>query len=394
MSGDTVISDNTANNGCGGGVFVGSGNFNMSGDAVISDNKAPQGNGGGVEVDTGMFNMGGGTISVNTAPYGGGVSVDGGGNFTMSGGNISSGNIATYGGGGVYVGSGNFTMSGDAVISGNRAFQGNGGGVYVNNDGTFILMNGSNAVISGNTAFQGNGGGVYVNNDGTFIMSGGTISDNTAVNGGGVYVYDRGTLAMSGSNAVISGNTALQHINSSQGNGGGVYVNNYGIFTIVMGGGTIYGYDGNPDNRENNTVKDGNPLNNRGHAVYVSSNPENRRENTVSSQEVLHYDGSNGFTVGNWDKAPNLSIVITIADIDEPELLAETTVRVNVNETKVFEVKGFGQDAIYQWYLNGSPAGQKSSYNFVKSTAGIYEVSVVVTDAGAKSSGSCQVIVR
>jgi len=80
----------------------------------------------------------------------------------------------------------------------------------------------------------------------------------------------------------ISGNTSSY--------GGGVYIyyldtSNYGIFTKT--GGTIYGYVEGDDN--SNVVKDnsGNVLNNRGHAVYITSSPVKRMEITAGPLVIL-----------------------------------------------------------------------------------------------------------
>ena len=79
-----------------------------------------------------------------------------------------------------------------------------GGGVYVVDDGTFIMNAGE---ITGNTA--NNGGGVLVTGaNAMFVMTGGTISDNTASNrGGGVIIEDNASFDMSGT-AIIHSNTA------------------------------------------------------------------------------------------------------------------------------------------------------------------------------------------
>ena len=100
-------------------------------------------------------------------------------------------------------------------ITHNESVSGCGINVY----GKLILWNG---IITGN--MSGGGGGVFVNEDGIFIMHGGTITGNNADgNGGGVCLNQRSTFIMNG--GTITGNNA-------NGNGGGVYVNSKGVFTV------------------------------------------------------------------------------------------------------------------------------------------------------------------
>lgn len=172
-----------------------------------------------------------GTNSEGTKCTGHGVNVKG--KFNMNGGAIF-GNIAECGGG-VYVDGGTFNMLGKSFIDGNNA-KSSGGGVYVTNNGTFIMNqgcigggvqseDGHNQVLyksTENTAV--NGGDVYVYS-GTFNMSGGEIRNNTVTqNGSGVFVDSQGTFTMAGGE-ICNGKGAQ--------NGGGVYVN--GIFNMTSG---------------------------------------------------------------------------------------------------------------------------------------------------------------
>jgi len=122
-----------------------------------------------------------------------------------------------------------------------------------------------------------------------------------------------------------------------------------------------------------------------------------------SSYRRDNYPGSGGDSFGFRLVRPDSSaasasttIKIEIADINEPEPLTEQTVRLNVGETKIFELSEYYREnnTDIKWYLNGSLVGTNPSYTFVKTTAGVYEVSVIVTNGADKSSGSCQVIVR
>jgi len=137
------------------------------------------------------------------------------------------------------------------------------GCVYVNG-GTFTMNGGE---ISGNTF---DNGGVYLSG-GTFTMNGGEISGNTSYSGGGGVYMGGGTFTMNGGE--ISGNTSY---NSNS--GGGVYVRGG---TFIKSGGIITGYTS--DTVNGNVVKsqEGSVLNDKGHAVYVSSS---RYRNTTAGE--------------------------------------------------------------------------------------------------------------
>ncbi|MDR2742033.1 MAG: hypothetical protein LBB98_07750 [Treponema sp.] len=130
-------------------------------------------------------------------------------------------------------------------------------------------MSGSGEISGNSTDFYG--GGVCVGKQGTFIMSDGKISGNIA------------------GKKKDPGNSSA---------GGGVYVT--GQFAKT--GGTIYGYDANPDN---NKVVDsgGNIVNNEGHAVYVkiSDNPYTyySKETTVTGNLFYNYPSTG--TSSGWD---------------------------------------------------------------------------------------------
>ena len=98
--------------------------FTMSGNAVISGNSATEG-GGGVCIGRNgtVFTMNGGSITGNTAKIGGGVYNRYGGAFNMNGGSVT-GNSATVKGGGVCLNEDNddtatMSLSGTVNISGN-----------------------------------------------------------------------------------------------------------------------------------------------------------------------------------------------------------------------------------------------------------------------------------
>ena len=144
--------------------------------------------------NTAVFNMYGGAI-YNNYPW------------PASGENAASAS-------GVLIGGGTFNMYGGKITD-NKLMEdrGLGGGVFVANQGSFLMSGGE---ISGNHAKEGGGvfvGGLYGHHDlyacsgGTFTMSGGKITGNSGT-GGGVYVsagFDV-SFTVSGS-AQITGNT-------------------------------------------------------------------------------------------------------------------------------------------------------------------------------------------
>jgi hypothetical protein len=196
-------------------------------------------------------------------------------NITLHGHNGNTGSMVNIDGG-------SFRMRTGSAIIGNT-----GSGVYISS-GTFEMIGGT---VSGNTSAS-NGGGVYVSS-GTFTMTGGTIFGNTAkIGGGAVYVspgplgIPSGTFVMRG--GIITGNTALEY-------GGGVYIDpSFGNFT--KSGGTITGYNSDPDN--GNVVNDGSgPIARRGHAVYRSTSM--RKE--TSAGLTVNMDSAKSGATGGWD---------------------------------------------------------------------------------------------
>ncbi len=148
-----------------------------------------------------------GSISENSAKngMGGGVYLSGAGTeAVMTGGSISK-NVATTDsavwngsqarGGGVYLSGASFTLV-DGEIAENQCVKENGsannavaaGGISVsgssNNQGVFTMEGGR---VTGNSC-PNNGGGVYITNYGTAKLVGGLIKNNTAATGGGVYM--------------------------------------------------------------------------------------------------------------------------------------------------------------------------------------------------------------
>jgi len=152
----------------------------------------------------------------------------------------------------------NITLKGPPMENGEGTAPSNDVAVSVYR-GTFVMNEGS--AIIGNTNNNGiSGGGVLVN--GAFYMNGGTISGNKCIAGKSLinsYAVQRVTRSVDkvigGAFLVATGGKApaSADIVYPASNGGGVYVYGTGIF--VKTGGTITGYDSDPEN--GNVVIDG-----------------------------------------------------------------------------------------------------------------------------------------
>jgi hypothetical protein len=169
----------------------------------------------------GVLRLDGVIVTHEGSGSGSGVFVEPDGTFIMIDGEIIGNNgwrgatgAGGGGGGGVY-NCGVFTMFGGA-ISGNTAAI--GGGVFITPGGFFEMKGG---VVSDNVADYGGG----VDADGTFNMSGGVVTNNVATYyGGGVYA--NGFFRISDGN--ITDNTATRE-------GGGVYSSQFGTFNRFGG---------------------------------------------------------------------------------------------------------------------------------------------------------------
>ena len=151
ISGETVITKNTATNG--GGIFSGGDIYNYN-----------------------ALTLNGGTVTGNSATSGGGI-------FNTSTVTISSettitGNTATNGGGIFNDTKGNAAINDKTIITGNTAYD-NGGGIFNDTEGIVTINDGT---ITGNTAYD-NGGGIF--SAGLLTMNGGTISNNQKC---GIYI--------------------------------------------------------------------------------------------------------------------------------------------------------------------------------------------------------------
>ncbi len=241
----TLLYDNEATNGNGGGGYIGEGEL-MINDCRILKNTAKV-HGGGIGCREGYFDVYEGDISHNTASEG-----NGGGLYAESGGvyilnwdpnyiTILSNNKAGGNGGGIYNEDGRIDIT-YANIANNEAGygigkNGNGGGIYCNNrydDGQpnqrFIfadfLDNKAHGDSDDENAPLGCGGGIYMEN-GRYYSEYSAFFRNTAqTSGGAIYCRDgelRAYSALVGSDG--NGNTA------TNGKGGGI-ITRQGNITI------------------------------------------------------------------------------------------------------------------------------------------------------------------
>jgi hypothetical protein len=321
----------------GGGVSV-AGNFVMDAGYIRGNvvNSAREIKGGGVFVgDTGSFTMNGGEISANRFTHannldvikagGVGVYIDSQARFIMNGGAISNNSIeiGNISGGGVYV-SGYFEMNEGKInnnkLSSNQGKTFKGGGVYIGNNGTFVLNNGE---ISDNRCYSSidvYGGGIYVGNNSKFVQNGGIISNNISnYLGGGIHVSTgniAGRFNMAGGQ--ISGNSARWGAgvafygaeftmtggeisgNTADNNAGGVFIRSSGRFNKV--GGIIYG---NSENHEKRNITSSNAIES-GHGIYVFhvvSQFKLRKNVDSGPADRLRFNGSTNPPTfeGDWD---------------------------------------------------------------------------------------------
>lgn len=194
-----LMSENTAQTGDGGGLYVGKGSIYVNGTEVLN-NHADSGKGGGIYAnETGCF------VEVQKYTYSGKAEKQ----------SELAGNTAVHGGA-LYVNDGQITIKDSSAIDANTA-TGNGGGIYIGGGG--ISMTGG--VIGGDDASAANtatlGGGIY-SADGAITVSGGNIAYNEAERGGGIYSFG-GEVHFSNGN--------IQYNQASE-QGGGIYVGETG----------------------------------------------------------------------------------------------------------------------------------------------------------------------
>jgi len=206
---DSVITQNNARSGGGGGIYQESGAVFIR-RSEISNNSANE-SGGGI-----LFKMlGSDTLTIedslitqNTAQdFGGGVAAyadDEGGTVTMISSTISE-NTAGYGGGiHFYTDDDGDLVVEDSTISGNQATS-QGGGIWFYSDEGAINI--TNSTISGNST-DGSGGGIFIEySEGTNIENS-TVVFNTATDEGGGIMDDYNNAYLTLENSIVSDNTA------------------------------------------------------------------------------------------------------------------------------------------------------------------------------------------
>ena len=215
-----TISQNTAPNG--GGIEVDGGSLTLGGTTVVSENTATNDGGGGVYVSNGTADITGGTISGNTAAFGGGV-IATGGTTTISGTTeISSNEAIDTNGCGLLVLGGTVDITGGEITANEAPY---GGGIHVEEGAATI---GGTTKITKNKANVEGGGGIGTNG-GTLEITGGEISENTANYGAGIASWFEGAVT-------IKGDTLITKNKATGDGGGGISVKNQ---TLTLSGGTI-----------------------------------------------------------------------------------------------------------------------------------------------------------
>jgi hypothetical protein len=181
---NSILSDNTALYGEGGGINIGEGYTLNVVNSTLSDNMAPNSDGGGIGTDYGTLTMVNSLISGNTAEIGGGIdSVGGVANLQNS---TLSGNTALAGGG---IDNDDGTLNIDnTTIAGNPR----GGGILTPEGTTNLeatLMAGNSG---GDCLSPVNDEGYNIDDDGSCGFSGTSQSDSSTLNA------SLGTLASNG----------------------------------------------------------------------------------------------------------------------------------------------------------------------------------------------------
>ncbi len=239
-----IISNGFANNGLGGGIYLGnSSTLSMSG-STVRDNMAA-GNGGGIYMsNSATLHLSQSTVTNNTAINGGGIFIFDSGTLNIDASTINA----------------NYAVSG-----------GNGGAIY---NGTSGTINGTSNTIDGNAAANF-GGGIY--NTATITLTNNTISSNVANRGGGVYNQFVATLE----NNLIALNAA--QAGSDLFGGGPLGGNGFsGVYNLIGNADDSEGL-GSAPNRSGTTA---NPLNPLLGALQNNGGPTFTRELLVGSPAI------------------------------------------------------------------------------------------------------------
>ena len=193
---NSIISDNIAGNGSGGGIY------NSSSGVFVLSNSTVAHNGSSQMCWTifneGTFTMTASVVEENTTTtiYCAVITIlNASGPMTITNSTIRN-NL-----GGIY----NYaTLTLDrSLVSGNVATSGNSPGGIYNWGGTLTV---NNSTISGNATAEG--GGIFAGGAGTIRLNNSTISNNTASTGGGIYNQPNAPADIMMQNTLLAGNTA------------------------------------------------------------------------------------------------------------------------------------------------------------------------------------------
>ena len=250
---NTIIEDNTATTGLGGGVCIESGSLTSAVDAVFTViNSSISGNtsyldGASIWLNS-VERM---TLTNSFLDRNITITGDGAGLYfnplgsapttarilTLNGTSFSLNHALDGNGGGIFIDSAQVTIT-DADFEDNRAIHGGGiyginstisipsgqfmGNVATNNGGVIFVDGGqtttTDVIFEKNSATHG--GGIYAT-DTTFSISDGSFTENHATNGGGIYLEEDATLVAT--NTSFTNNTATSH-------GGAIFTEDYEYF--------------------------------------------------------------------------------------------------------------------------------------------------------------------
>lgn len=206
INGVTISGGNLSGANDGGGIYNFGGGTLTIANSIVTDNSAPSGSGGGVLSGGGTLNLNSVVVSGNSASFAGGLySVGGAVNITSS---TFDSNTAVNNGGGAIISGGTNNTIRTSTFSRNTA-QSCGGLQFDTAGSTLVLFN---STISGNsaTSSSGGGGGLCVYGGSTTTITNATITDNhsdASGLGGGIYLDDAAT-SLTLKNTIVARNTA------------------------------------------------------------------------------------------------------------------------------------------------------------------------------------------
>lgn len=268
------VSDNTANQNCGG--------FGCSGV-----------NGGGI-ANVGTLSISGSTISNNTANGFGGGGIDSfSGTATVSNSAVSGNSALGASGGGGGIKSGGATTITNSIIGGNQSQD--GGGIFCNR----CTLNVAGSRVAGNTARQSNrfnsegGGGISLYSLASLTMTDSTVSGNQSQNRGGAITMNGATASIY--NSTINSNSVVgtsSELGTAQGGGGILKFGNLTLVNSTVSGNASQTYGGGIYNglgtltATNSTVA-GNAAQQQGGGVYSYADTANNLPTTARFRNTI-----------------------------------------------------------------------------------------------------------